>query len=265
MELQQMIARDDFVNQLRQLNYKQAWNMFLDRKDRFFNEDGSVKPEYEKLANAYIENITPKGIVQDCREGTIDKAQIQRFVNEGFLFVYTGASCSGKTTNAKKFAKAFNIEVVDIDEFFQEYLKKGLGKCKNEKKREKFLRKAGGESDFYIRDHLESEILRKSDNGKKSLVLVGGFLELIFRSIVRYTLGKHFNGVVNLMVVEDWNTLAKRQEMRLTQSGNYQMEVRAYYGLRREFLIVESLIDEQMLCGYGGDYVYIIKSETELF
>lgn len=264
MNLQQMIERDAFVKQMRQRNYRQTWNMFLDRKERFLNEDGTIKAEYETLANTYIENITPKGIVQDCRKSPIDKEKIKKFATEGFLFVFDGASCAGKSTMAKKLAKAFEIEVVDIDNMFEEYLKRKLSKCKDEKKRRKMSRKANAESVFYIRDHLEAEILQKSDNGKKSVILVGGFLEIILRSIIRYTLGKHFKGVVSLMVVEDWDTLSKRQEVRLAQV-NYENEFQSYERLKQDFVIVENLTDQRELCGYGGDYVYIITSKAELF
>lgn len=260
----EMIERANFINQVRRLNYRQAYDFFIGMRDRFINADGSFQIEYETFSSVYIENVTPKGKVQDCRKNPLDKEQIKKLIDEGYFIYFDGASCAGKSTMAQKLAKAFEIEVVDIDNMFEEYLNKKLSKCKDEKKRRKILRKADEASNVYIKNHLESEILKKSDNGQKSVILVGGFYELIFRSIIRHTLGGHFKGVVSLVMTENWNTLIKRHDARWKENDDVFKKI-SYRTLNNSFVMTNELTDKRELCGYGGDYVYIITSKTELF
>ena len=260
----EMIERANFINQVRKFNYKQAYDFLIETRDQFINEDGSFQIEYETLSSVYIENVTPKGKVQDCRITPVDKKQIKKFVDEGYFIYFDGASCAGKSTMAEKMAKAFGIEVVDTDNMFEVYLNRKLSKCQDEKKRREILRKADEESNIYIKNHLESEILQKSDNGKKSVILVGGFYELIFRSIIRNTLGGHFKGVVSLVMTESWDTLIKRNDARWNESDDTLKEI-SYSIMYNSFVMTNELTDKRELCGYGGDYVYIITSKTELF
>ncbi len=260
----EMIERANFINQVRRLNYRQAYDFFIGMRDRFINADGSFQIEYETFSSVYIENVTPKGKVQDCRKNPLDKEQIKKLIDEGYFIYFDGASCAGKSTMAQKMAKAFEIEVVDIDNMFEEYLNKKLSKCKDEKKRRKILRKADETSNVYIKNHLESEILKKSNNGQKSVILVGGFYELIFRSIIRHTLGGHFKGVVSLIMTENWDTLIKRHDARWKENDDVFKKI-SYRTLNNSFVMTNELTDKRELCGYGGDYVYIITSKTELF
>lgn len=105
-----------------------------------------------------------------------------------------GSSLNGKTTFAKRLSQVINAEVVDIDLICKDWVDEQL-KRMDGFKRMLFLSNFDELTDKYILNNLEYIIKAKSKN---NVILVGSYLEVVYRSIIARTLGKYFNQTISI-------------------------------------------------------------------
>ena len=110
------------------------------------------------------------------------------------MILIDGSSLNGKTTFSERLAQSIGAQVVDIDIICKNWIDNQM-KNKNDIERYLFALKTDELTDLYILKNLEDIIKKKSNN---SVILLGMYMEVIYRSIIVNTLGKYFNQVVSI-------------------------------------------------------------------
>ncbi len=241
------------------LKEMQEWN-YAEASDYFYINKNSRSNE----ANAYMNFIAKRSEVRDIRgkSGVPEEAY-----HESWLIVIDGASCSGKTTTAKKIKNRFpdTIEVVDIDEVCLLWIKKKKMECKNIMELMKINQNYDNLTTMYIKDNLESIVKQASDGGKKSVIVVGTFLEMIFRGYMGTTLGKHFKKVMFLTMHE---TIEKIRENNKKRDMDFDLRTspELWMRMRGQYEYIEKVLS---LCpigfGLGSDLSFIVNHNTKLY
>ena len=241
------------------LKEMQEWN-YAEASDYFYINKNSRSNE----ANAYMNFIAKRSEVRDIRgkSGVPEEAY-----HESWLIVIDGASCSGKTTTAKKIKSQFpdTIEVVDIDEVCLLWIEKKKMECKNIIELMKINQNYDNLTTMYIKDNLESIVKQASDGGKKSVIVVGTFLEMIFRGYMGTTLGKHFKKVMFLTMHE---TIEKIRENNKKRDMDFDLRTspELWMRMRGQYEYIEKVLS---LCpigfGLGSDLSFIVNHNTKLY
>lgn len=157
----------------------------------FFNKNavGQYIPETQM----YVESLKKCKTI-DIRNDADAREKILQSLKSKSLILMDGSSLNGKSTFAKRLARMIDAEVVDIDMLCIEWLEKERqGKSRIEVL--EIAYKLNELTDLYLLNNLENIIKEKST---KSVILVGAYLEVIYRSIIAKTLGKYFDQVVSL-------------------------------------------------------------------
>ena len=241
------------------LKEMQEWN-YAEASDYFYINKNSRSNE----ANAYMNFIAKRSEVRDIRgkSGVPEEAY-----HESWLIVIDGVSCSGKTTTAKKIKSQFpnTIEVVDIDEVCLHWIKKKKMECKSIIELMKINQNYDELTTMYLKDNLESIVERASNGGKKSVIVVGTFLEMIFRGYMGTTLGKHFKKVMFFTMHE---TIEKIRENNQKRDMDFDLRTPPELWMRmcEQYEYIEKVLS---LCpigfGLGSDLSFIVNHNTKLY
>lgn len=166
-------------------NYAKAWKFFSE------NAVGRLIPEVE----LYVRTLPPT-TAEDLRGQADSREKILNAINGKTLVLIDGGSLNGKTTFAKRLAKHINASVVDIDLLCKDWIEKEVDKITNPFQRTAFLMNMNKLTDDYLLENLEKIIKEKSKKG--NVILVGAYMEVIYRSIIARVFGKYFQQTVSI-------------------------------------------------------------------
>lgn len=243
------------LKRMKKMNYAEAWEFFMKEKRM-----GSLE------ATDYLKYISRKSFVYDMRGKEITFDELYK---GGWLIILDGVSCSGKSTTAKKIAEKFpeTAEVIDIDYLFNAWLHREAEKIQNKEVQKDFLKKVERQGDDYLKLNLENLISNRAREGK-TVVLVGCFLETIYRAFSGTTLGKYFDKVAIFTIYENMTTLKKYQESRESDFGNPGGKVspEQIEETSRQYDFLTQVINLQpFVLGFGADVSFLINSKTKLY
>jgi len=173
------------IEQMNKWNYQEAWNFFSK------NSFNRLIPE----AELYVRSLTHCS-TEDLRNDKDARKKILEVLKKNSLILIDGSSLNGKTTFAKRLAKHIKADVVDIDLICKDWIEQQVEKTSNPIKKLSFLMDMDRLTDVYILDNLEKIIQKKSQNG--NVILVGCYIEVVYRAIIAKTLGKYFDQVVSI-------------------------------------------------------------------
>ena len=179
------------MEEMEKWNYKTAWE--------FFSENALHK--YIPESELYIRSFKFVPTI-DLRTNKNAVSLIGNSITPRTFILIDGGSANGKTTFANRLAKHFGAEVVDIDIICGEYITGLLALARTYQERCNILRQYDQLTDQYIFNNLERVIREKSKLGKP-VILIGCYLEVIYRTIIVRTLGKYFESVVSIFCCEE--------------------------------------------------------------
>lgn len=187
------------LEEMNQWNYKEAL--------KYFNEN--AHNQYIPETEVYIRSLRPIQTI-DLRKNYNARKVLLETVASGTLVLIDGPSNNGKTTLAKRISDKTGAEIVDIDLICKDWMDRELNSSINRLDMIQKLMQMNQLTDRYIEDHLEKIIKQKSETNRP-VILVGMYLELVYRCIIVKTLGKYFNRVISVFVCE--NTLEDVQKL----------------------------------------------------
>ena len=199
------------IEEMIKWNYAKAWKFFTE------NAFGRLIPE----TVVYIGCLSPC-TTEDVRGCPDAREKILNSLKENTLILIDGASLNGKTTFAKRLAKKTNASVVDIDLLCKDWIEVEYEKITNPNQIYSFIMNIDKLTDVYILDNLERIIRGNSKNG--SVILVGSYMELIYRSIIVRTLGKYFHQVVSIYCCALTSKEVKKMKEKRDQEFGYSAE-----------------------------------------
>ena len=239
------------LTEMMKWNYKKAWV--------FFTENALQRyiPETEH----YIRSLKKVETI-DLRGNSNAKKIIIPNITRRTLILIDGPSANGKTTLAHRISKHIDGIVVDIDFLCQDWIKKHLQSIKSYREKMEFLNHSDELTDAYLLNELEN-IIRKKSKGNKPVILVGLYLEVIYRSIIAKTLGKYFDKTVSLLCCEK----TFEQVKRFIRSRNAEFNTVVpdeLSGCANEYYIAQNLISakNREFLGFGMSASFIVDSEV---
>lgn len=242
------------LKKMKKMNYAEAWEFFMENERM-----GS--PE----AMDYIKYIARKTCIYDMRGKKITSDEIYK---GGWLIVLDGVSCSGKSTMAKKIAEKFpeTVEVIDIDYLFYGSIYREAVKFTKEEWMTFWddVEKHGNE---YLKLNLENIVSNRAQEGK-TIILVGCFLETIYRAFIGTILGKYFKNVAFFTIYEEMGTLKKYQENRESDFNNPggKLLMEQINETSKQLSFLKQVIAEQpIMLGCGADLSILINHNTKLY
>ena len=244
------------LKKLKEMSYKEAYEYFMESGKILSND-----------AEDYLMYIAREASVCDDIRG---KSGIPKEVYKGgWLLVIDGPSCSGKSTMAKEIEKKFpeTVDVFDIDEVLLDWGKKKMSEIPNKIDQIIFAATAEKMAIEYLKRNMESLIAARAKNGK-TIVLVGCFLDFIYRSIIGVTLGKYFNKVVFFTIYEEEAKLREYQQKREMDYNNPSGEIspRQIAETSRQADFLKNTIELQLSAlGLGADLSFLINNKTKLY
>ena len=187
-------------------NYEKVFDFFMASPE-------STSIRTLDLARGYIQQVMALRYVPTYdfvdRDGAAKDAlkKLLQAAKKKALIVIDGASGVGKTTFARKLCEKEGYVLFDFDErataFFTEHLKNGVGGILSDE----FL-------DVLLKTRIEETIKKESDNYKKTVVLVGAFRNVVFRTIIAHTIGKHFDLALSIVIHDTFEANLARIKKR---------------------------------------------------
>lgn len=171
------------IEEMNKWNYYKAWEFFTN------NAFNRYIPETE----LYVRSLK-FGKTIDLRDDKDARKKILESIKPKTLILFDGGTLNGKTTFAERLARNIGAQVVDIDIICKKWLDQKIEKL-NDFERYLFALKVDELTSIYILKNLENIIKAKSNN---SVILVGSYMEVIYRSIIVKTLGKYFSQAVSI-------------------------------------------------------------------
>lgn len=173
------------MEEMNNWNYAKTWKFFSENAfNRFI-------PETEQ----YIRSLKVC-VTEDLREEKDAKLKILNALKKKTLILIDGSSLNGKTTFANRLSKHIQANIVDIDLICKDWIEEHLEKTTNLIERFYLLGNVDKLTDVYILENLEKIIKEKSKNG--NVILVGSYMEIIYRCIIAKTIGQYFEQVVSI-------------------------------------------------------------------
>ena len=125
------------------------------------------------------------------------KKRVREIYSRTFILI-DGGSLQGKNTLANRIAKQTNAIVLDIDLLCRDWVDERLKKVQSQDEYMKIMLSLGKLTNKFIQDELENIVCQKSKLGRP-VILVGRYLELLYRAIIARTLGKYFEKTMSLL------------------------------------------------------------------
>ena len=243
------------LEEMNSWDYKTAYSFF--EKNAYLN----IIPE----SVIYL-NSLPIGTTADLRSNYESREIILRSISSSTLILIDGASGNGKTTFGKRLSKFIGAELIDIDILCIEAFNQLISKS-NKKFGIKDYNYFDEYTDEYLLDNLESIIARKSESGKP-VILVGLYLEPLYRAVISKTLGKYFKNIVSIFCCE--KTFKKVEKMLIERNKKFFSLIEGFDMnlCKAQYMKAIELIENNnsMALGLGMDYSYVIDSTvSDLF
>lgn len=219
-------------------NYAKAWKFFT------ANALGRMIPETE----LYLRSLT-SCLAEDIRGDSEARKKILSALNkEKTLILIDGASMNGKTTLSKRLAKTIGASVVDIDLLCKDWIEKEQAKITNPFQQFTLMMNMERLTDVYILENLERIVREKAKKG--SVILVGCYMEVIYRAIIARTLGKYFQQTVSIYCCsrsfKDVKAMKTNREKEFGYSVETDEEVMEQYNYSKRLLD-----DKGVMLGFG--------------
>lgn len=242
------------LRKMKKLNYSEAWEYFMENKKMGSHE-----------AMDYIKYIARKTVVYDMRGQKITSDEIYK---GGWLIVLDGVSCSGKSTMAKKIAEKFpeTVEVIDVDDLFYGHIYQEAEKF-TKAEWMTFWDNVEKQGNEYLKLNLENIVSNRAEEGK-TIILVGCFLETIYRAFIGTILGRYFQNVAFFTIYEEMETLTEYQEKRESDFNNPggKLLMEQINETSKQLSFLKQVIDEQpVVLGCGADLSILINHDTKLY
>lgn len=238
------------LEEMTKWDYKTAWEYFTK------NALGKYIPE----TKIYIESL-PMVQTIDLRRNKRAKSIISQCITSHTFVLIDGGSANGKTTFANRLAKQFNAEIIDIDMICKECMDKLLASTRNDMEISYIFQKFDELTDQYIFDNLERIVQEKSQLGKP-VILVGCYLEIIYRSIIARTLGKYFEKIVSLFCCEE--TFEQVERFVLNREDDKILYNRERAICMQQYNFATMLVQKQNIrvLGIGMSSSFVINSRV---
>lgn len=235
------------ITDLTSLNYKEAW--------KYFSTDTAKQPIGE--ATEYIVALRRAQTI-DLRKEEQAKERILGAIKPKTLILVDGCSLNGKTTFANRLARQINAIVVDVDEVCLKWVNSQLQRCRTRRQVMQVLINAGRATDEYLLNCLEDLISSYSKEGK-SVILVGYYVEIIYRSIVAKTIGSYFDNTVSLFCCElDFHKVEQFMEKRANEGESLTSREE----ILEQYLLSKKRVDTEggRLLEFGMNYSFVVDS-----
>lgn len=172
-------------------SYKEAYAFFTE------NAYGRVIPESKE----YVTSLNSSSTI-DLRGKENARELILESIDSRTFILIDGGSLQGKSTLANRIAKQTNAIVLDIDLLCRDWVDERLKKVQSQDEYMKIMLSLGKLTNKFIQDELENIVCQKSKLGRP-VILVGRYLEVLYRAIIARTLGKYFEKTMSLLCCEN--------------------------------------------------------------
>lgn len=231
------------IEEMNKWSYLEAWKFFTKNAfNRFI-------PETE----LYLRSLN-FCVTKDIRDDKNADKIILESLNKKSLILIDGCSLNGKTTLGKRLSNHIQASIVDIDLICKEWIEQYLVKSTNPIDKFSFINEMDKLTDVYILENLEKIIKEKSQKG--NVILVGCYMELIYRSIIVKTLGKYFDQVVSIYCcAKSFNEIIKMKKKRDIEfgfSGETDEEILNQYIYSKNLLEYEGIM---LGLGMGASFI----------
>jgi len=202
------------IEEINKWSYKEAW--------QFFNENAINR--YVPELKLYFQSLEKNCKTIDLRDDKDARKKILESVKgKKTLILVDGSSLNGKTTFANRLSNCIDCEIVDIDILCIQWIEKHLNKVQVPFERNLFISKIDRLTDEFILDNLEKIIQEKST---KTVILVGCYIELLYRAIISKTLGKYFDQVVSIyFCAKTYKEIKMLFKKREEEFKNFKMNI----------------------------------------
>lgn len=212
------------LEEMSRWNYAKAWRFFTENAFNRCIPETQIYLASTTLCQTQDLRVTP--YKERARETILEALQKKTLV------LIDGATLNGKSTLAERLSSHISASVVDIDLICAAWVEKQLAQFTNPVQRMSFIMNINRLTDDYIFSNLERIV--QEDSKKGSVILVGCYMEVIYRGIISKTLGKYFDQVVSIYCVAKTFSEVKRMKQKRD----------------REFA-VSAITDEQVLNQYN--------------
>ena len=242
------------VNEIRSWDFKRTWEFFYETTAL------GITPEFAEYVSEQ-----PRGKVADLRGMSIQKSIIDYYVREHKLIIIDGVSCAGKTTFANNLAEEYGINVVDIDDYILKWSKEIMNAPLSREAREKKLKSFKQYAMDRLINELEDIVLKESDGGKKSVILVGIFIYDMQRIVAADKLGRNFGGTICFMMHEPLKTIKRRMVSREKALGLKEDMTQSFEKVSKDHYVVSQILKTditKMYLSVGVEASFVIDHVT---
>ena len=215
------------IEEMAKWNYSRAWKFFTE------NAFSGLIPETVLYLRSL--SLCPTVDVRGCSNA---REKILNSLKDKTLILIDGASLNGKTTFAMRLVKQTNASVVDIDLLCKDWIEAQIATITNPAQKISFMMNIDRLTNVYILESLERIIRENSKKG--SVILVGSYMELIYRSIIVRTLGKYFDQVVSIYCCaftwEEVKNMKDKREKEFGFSGETDTQILEQYNYSKRLL-----------------------------
>lgn len=241
------------LEEMKNWSYKEAYEFALDVENR------KCFPEMQE----YVSDLTVVPTF-DLRKKSNARKMIVESINSRTFILVDGASRNGKTTFANRLAKEIDGIVLDIDYLCKEWGDKELENAKDMIEYFKIATNIGTLTDNFLLMELENIVRQKSELNKP-VILVGMYLDLMFRTVIFKCFGKrYFEKIVSILCFKD----SFKKVEYLIKSGEQEFGGTVMPGEREKCLgqynIVRDIVIKQkgISLGLGVDRSFIINTDV---
>lgn len=212
------------LEEMSKWNYAKAWKFFTENAFNCCIPETQTYLASTTLCRTQDLRFTPYN--ERARETILESLQKKTLV------LIDGATLNGKSTLSERISSHIKGNIVDIDLICAAWVEEQLSQFVNPVWRMSFIMNINRLTDDYILSNLEKIVQEKSRKG--TVILVGSYMEVIYRGIISKTLGKYFDQVVSIYCVAKTFSEVKRMKQKRD----------------REFAI-SAITDEQVLNQYN--------------
>lgn len=235
------------IDEMNSWSYKKAW--------LFFSKNAYKQDIPE--AREYLYDL-PFCLTEDLRFDEHAREKILAAFQRKSLVLIDGASLNGKSTLAQHLAKVVNASIVDIDLLCASWAEKQLANSSNTLSRISFVINIERHMDEYIYNNLERII--KEESVKGTVILVGSYMELIYRGIISKTLGQYFEQVVSIYccakTFDDVKVMKRKREQQFGYAATDEQVLEEYKYAK------QLLENEGIMLGIGMKYSFIADNSV---
>ncbi len=215
------------IAEMNKWNYAKAWKFFTE------NACNRLIPE----SKLYVRSMDLCQTI-DIRNDKDAREKILASIKCKTLILIDGATLNGKSTFAERLAHIIGATIVDIDIICKDWIEEQHAKITDPMQKMLFLMDMDKNTDIYILQNLE-RIIKDKSNG--NVILVGSYMEVIYRTIIAKTLGKYFDQVVSIYCcAQNFTDIKMMHKKRVAQFG---FELESEEELISEYNYSKTLLD----------------------